>query len=226
DEVDRGGRGERPLPLNRDVSADEPDAERGVLRLQRLGDLDVRGERGRAGVQDGEVILAREWANVVQHQAIGRRVHQARSGHEGRRLGEPRWIPEGADFATRLVTRSGAAVEAVIRRWMQEERSLKGHGVVRRRRPWESIVKHCPYHLTARLQNETSQTPSERTSRTGSRQASDTRSRRPAVRRVACQPITLATRFAASAASVTGVGPPQARASSERGNPKVMQEKR
>src|SRR5262249_52966485 len=136
DEIDGPGRGQRPLALDGDVSSHEADAQRGIFRPEGFGDFDVLSERRCTRVQDGEVVLPRERAHVVQRQAIGRRIDQARAGHEGSGLSEPGRIPEGADFAARLIARSGAAVEALIRGRMEKERSQVTHDVVRRSRPW------------------------------------------------------------------------------------------
>ena len=51
------------------------------------------------------------------------------SGHERRRLGEPRRIPEGPDLPLRLVARPRASVESVERRGAEKERLERRHGL-------------------------------------------------------------------------------------------------
>ena len=103
--------------------ADHADHQSRVLGLERLGDLDVAGEGRRARVHDAEVVLARQRPDIVQREAVRWSVDQSRAWDERRRLGEPRWIPEGADLPLRLVARAGAAVEALAGRRVEEERA-------------------------------------------------------------------------------------------------------
>ena len=110
------------------MGADEADPQPRILPLERLGDADVVGERRRARVEHGQLVVARERRHVVEREARGGRVDEAAAGHERRGLREPGRIPERADLAAGLIARAGAAVEALERWWMQEERLEKsGH---------------------------------------------------------------------------------------------------
>ena len=70
-EVDRLRRAQRRLRSDGDVRADEADAEARVGALERLGDADVGAERGRARVQDGELVLGRERERRPRARARG-----------------------------------------------------------------------------------------------------------------------------------------------------------
>ena len=94
----------------------------GVLVLQALRNPDVTPERGRARVHHHVVVLAGERRHLVHRQAVGRRVHQAATGHERGGLGEPGRVPERADLPTCLIAGARAAVEALERRRMEEQR--------------------------------------------------------------------------------------------------------
>src|SRR5712691_8929194 len=122
DEVDRGRGGERFLRTDGDVGADEPDAQTRVLRLERLRHPHVVREGRREGVEHGELIVAGERAHILQREPVGRRVDQPRVGDERGGLGEPRRVPERPHLPPRLVTGARAAVKALVRRRVQEER--------------------------------------------------------------------------------------------------------
>ena len=68
-----------------------------------------------------------------QVRSAGRRVDQHAVRHQRGRLREPGRVPERADLAARLVARARAAVEALVRGRVQEERAL--HGPLGRARP-------------------------------------------------------------------------------------------
>ena len=61
--------------------------------------------------------------DVGEAQPMRRRVDQLRIRNEGGGLRKPGRIPEGANLAPHLIARAGAAIEAVIGRSLQEERS-------------------------------------------------------------------------------------------------------
>ena len=135
DEVD-GRRGlEAVFGLDRDLGADKADLQLRVGILQRLGDPDVGGEGRRRGVQHRQFVVAGERQNVVELEPRRRRVDQLAVGEEGRRLGEPSRVPERADLALGLIARTGAAVEAVEGRRVQEQglhhRTLSPSAVMR-----------------------------------------------------------------------------------------------
>ena len=69
-----------------------------------------------------QVVLAGERGHLLDGQAVGRRVDQAAAGHERGGLGEPGRVPERADLSPRLVPGARAAVEALERRGMEEQR--------------------------------------------------------------------------------------------------------
>src|SRR5207245_10740112 len=80
------------------------------------------GDGGRARVETGQLVAARERRHVVEREAGGGGGDEAAAGHERRGLREPGRIPERADLAAGLIARAGAAVEALERWWMQEQR--------------------------------------------------------------------------------------------------------
>ena len=77
-------------------------------------------------MQHRQLEIRRLAQNVRGAQSMRRRVDQLAVGNERCRLREPGRIPERSDFAASLVTRAGAAVEAVIGRSLKEKRS---HGM-------------------------------------------------------------------------------------------------
>jgi hypothetical protein len=135
-ELDRVRGGQRVLGMHRDVGADEADPEAGVLRAERLGHLHVVGEGRRARVEHRQLVPARERQHVLEPEAGGWGVDQARARDQRRGLREPGRIPEGADLAARLVARAGAAVEPLVRGRVEEERLEVARGRrVRQARP-------------------------------------------------------------------------------------------
>ena len=77
---------------------------------------------GRRGMQDKQLVLARVRRDVGEAQTVRRRVDQLRVLDQGRGLREPGREPERANLAPHLVAGAGAAIEAVIRGSLQEER--------------------------------------------------------------------------------------------------------
>src|ERR1700739_3655481 len=121
DKVESGGRRETLLWLHCDLGADHADLKLRVGVLQRFGDSDIGGEGRGRGVQHREFVFARERQHVVELEARRWRVDQLAAWNEGSRLGQPGRIPERADLAPCLVTRAGAAIEAVERRRVEEQ---------------------------------------------------------------------------------------------------------
>ncbi len=75
-------------------------------------------------MQHRKLVARRLAHHVGKGNAMRDRIDQLAVGHHGG-LGEPSRILERADFAAGLVTRTGAAVEAVKRRSPQEQRAHK-----------------------------------------------------------------------------------------------------
>ena len=73
----------------------------------------IATQGGRARVDDCEFVVARDAQDVVGGLVVRRCIHETRTFHECRGLGEPGGIPEGANLALGLVARAGAAVKAV-----------------------------------------------------------------------------------------------------------------
>ncbi len=113
DKVDGVGRKGRCFGRDGHMRTDKPDQQGRVLAFQRFGDLHVGMEGRRAGVQHQQLILARQWADIVERQAARGCIDEAAAGHQGCGLRQPCWIPEGADLALGLIARAGAAIEAV-----------------------------------------------------------------------------------------------------------------
>ena len=108
-----------------------PMVSAGFSALRASATRDVRRERRRARVHHAEVVLPSERTHVVEGEAVGGRVDQARAGHQRGGLGQPRRVPEGADLAPRLIARAGAAVEAVGGGRMEKQRAeiVGRHGI-------------------------------------------------------------------------------------------------
>ena len=118
DKVEHRRGGEALLRLDSHFGADEADLEFRVTRLHRLRDLHVVREGRRRGVHHHQFIILGERQNLLHRRAGRRRIDQPAAGHQRRGLRQPGRIPEGADFAARLVARAGAAIEALERRWL------------------------------------------------------------------------------------------------------------
>src|SRR5439155_23625033 len=107
-------RGFEPLGRkNRRVGADEADLCIRTVLLDGLGNFAVVLQRRRAGVNDDVVVTFRLVEALFDVDVVRRAVEQFGVRHERGRLREPGGIPEAGDFAPRLVTGAGAAVETV-----------------------------------------------------------------------------------------------------------------
>src|SRR5271154_955918 len=72
-------------------------------------------------MRHNQVEVARARRHVGEREAVRWRVDELAPRDQRRRLGEPGRIPEGSDLAPHLVARSRAAVEAIVRRSLQEK---------------------------------------------------------------------------------------------------------
>src|SRR5207248_5551660 len=92
-------------------------------------------EGRRRGVEDGQFVFRGERQDLIELKPRRRRVNQLAVGQEGRRLSQPSRVPERADLALGLIARTGAAVEAVEGRRVQEQglhhRTLSPSAVMR-----------------------------------------------------------------------------------------------
>ncbi len=93
-EIDRRRLGQAGVRLHGDLGADQAGLEAGMGGLQGLDHPHVGRERGRRGVQHGEVVVARLGHHRVEADAVRRRVDQLRALDEGGRLRQPGRIPE------------------------------------------------------------------------------------------------------------------------------------
>ncbi len=82
-----------------------------------------------------QFVVLGERQHMIDLELRRRSVDQLAVGDEGRRLGEPGREPERPDLAFGLITRTGAAVEAVEGRRVQEQglhhRALSPSAVMR-----------------------------------------------------------------------------------------------
>ena len=113
DEIDRASRDEALFGLDRDLGADEADFDVRIDRLDHLRRLHVRFERRRRGVHHDEVAVLQLRHDVLEAQAVRRRIDQLRAFDERGRLRQPGRIPERAHLALHLIAGAGAAVVAV-----------------------------------------------------------------------------------------------------------------
>ena len=114
DEIDGLRGGERGAGRDRDMRPHHADEELRIGRLEGLDHLHVGGEGGCRGMEHQELDLGRERQHVLEREPPCRRIDEPASGYQGRRLGEPGRVPEGADLALGLVARARTAVEALV----------------------------------------------------------------------------------------------------------------
>ncbi len=132
DEIDRRALRKAFVRLHRDLGADEADLQRRIFIPKRLRDLHVGGEGGCRGVDDAEFVRPRLGDDLGQADARRRRVDQTAARHQRGRLGQPCRIPERTDLPPRLIARAGAAVEAVERGRVEEQRLHHRVGIASR----------------------------------------------------------------------------------------------
>src|SRR5579871_4441865 len=109
-EIDQRRELQARLWLDRNLCPDEAHLHGRICRLKRLDDAHIRGERRRRGMQHGKVVMWRLMHDLGERDPERNRIDKLAVGYEGGNLGEPGRIPEGADFAPRLVARTGSAV--------------------------------------------------------------------------------------------------------------------
>ena len=78
-------------------------------------------------MQHRQIVVLRLARDGGEIDAMWRCVDELAAGHERGSLREPGGIPERADFAPRLVTRTGTTIEAVKGGCLEEERPHHGH---------------------------------------------------------------------------------------------------
>ena len=122
DKIDRGRSFEARFRLDRDLGPDHADLQARLERLERLGRFDIDGERRGRGVQHHEIAVHGLGRDVVEFEAVRRRVDELGAFNERGRLGEPGRVPERLDLAAHLIARAGAPVEAVEGWRLQEQR--------------------------------------------------------------------------------------------------------
>jgi len=95
------------------VGTDKSDFCIGPVLLDGLGDFGIVLQRGRAGVDDDVVVAFRRFEALLDVDVVRRAIEQFRVRDERGGLREPGGLPERSDFAPRLVTGAGAAIETV-----------------------------------------------------------------------------------------------------------------
>jgi hypothetical protein len=118
-----GGRGiQRSFRIHHGLRSHHADQHRRPLGLQHLGKFRIGRKRRSAGMQDHEFVVARDGEALLHRQFVGGRVEHPRVRHQRRGLRQPGRVPERFHLPFRLVARAGAAVEAVERGSLQEQR--------------------------------------------------------------------------------------------------------
>ena len=95
------------------MSANEADLRFGALRLDRFGDFAVVLQRRRGRVDDDVVKAFGPFETLFDVDVVRRAIEQRAVGRERGWLREPCRIPIRRHFATRLVTRTGAAIKSI-----------------------------------------------------------------------------------------------------------------
>ena len=112
---------EASFGIDGDFGAEEADFQIGLRRFQRFNHLYVHGEGRRGGMADDGVEILHVAHDVIEGRSMRRRIDEFPGRNHGRRLREPGWIPEGPDFAPRLIAGTGASIEPIERRGLQKE---------------------------------------------------------------------------------------------------------
>src|SRR5262249_3204881 len=151
--------------------------------LQRLGDFDVRRKRGRRGVHDDELVIARQGQDVVEPQPRWRRIDELASRHQRRRLRQPGRVPERTDLAPCLITRARPSIEPIEGRRVQKQRPHTHLSPSTGIRPPGPTRNTSSRHKILPPQKLPRKPEKEKTSRNGKSQSPPTgRSRRRAIR--------------------------------------------
>src|SRR5437867_11762739 len=98
------------------MRADKADASGRLLGLDRFSDFGVVAEGRRGGMDDYQVEVLRCLEALLNADAVRWAVHELAIGDQRRGLREPGRIPKRSHFALGLITRSGAAIEAIVGR--------------------------------------------------------------------------------------------------------------
>src|SRR5690242_13221715 len=74
-------------------------------------------------MQYGQFVVTSQRSDLLNGEPIRRSINKPAAGHHGRWLRQPCGIPERANFAPRLIARTGAAIESFIA-WGVEKKSM------------------------------------------------------------------------------------------------------
>jgi hypothetical protein len=94
------------------MRTDKAHQRRGLARFERADKTHVVTQRGRASVDDDEIVRKGGSEHVLEAHAVRWRIDQPAVRNKCRGLSQPRRVPERFDLAPRLVARAGPAVKA------------------------------------------------------------------------------------------------------------------
>ena len=107
--------------------ADKGDANGRIRRLDGFGKALVALPSHRGSKQHQELVVFADLDRLLGGDVVGRRVEQPRTLKQAGRIGEPDRVPVGLDLACGRPARTGAAVEVLEGRRVEEE-CFQRHG--------------------------------------------------------------------------------------------------
>ena len=113
--INRRGRLERLGRQDSRVRPNESDLRVRALSLDGLGHLAVVLQRRRGRIDDDVAEVLGDAQGLLHADVMGRTVEQSGIRHQGGRLGQPSWVPEGSHLTACLIAGTGAAIEAIKR---------------------------------------------------------------------------------------------------------------
>ena len=120
DEINFRAVAQRLLRQHAHVRSDKRNFDLGIGLLDGLRDPHVAWKARRRREEDEKFISLGDLNRLFRGNVMRRRIQQPRPFNHPGRISQPNRIPIGLDFTRSRPARTGAAVEALKRRWIQK----------------------------------------------------------------------------------------------------------